>query len=294
MTVNQLGNETTTVFADGAEFVMERVFDAPRELVWQALTDPERIPRWWGKRHTTMTVEEMDVRVGGRWRWVAHTPDGDAPFSGEYLEIEPPGRLVNTEMFDVPPYNEGEPAVVTQTLEDLDGKTKLTSPIALPDGRGARGRARDGHGRRSHRELGPPGRGSPARLTRPLSRHDDPPGDPRRVASCPAHARRREGRSAVEIVVDNLVDRPPSQAVQRRVAFAADATRIIGTHPRLATRVGVTAASVGGIHAHVRTVARTLRAPVSSRCGPADTARRRRRVHPFLPSPAPRRLARAL
>ena len=93
MTVNQLGNETTTVFAEGAEFVMERVFDAPRELVWQALTDPERIPRWWGKRHTTMTVEEMDVRVGGRWRWVAHTPDGDAPFSGEYLEIEPPGRL---------------------------------------------------------------------------------------------------------------------------------------------------------------------------------------------------------
>ena len=95
---------------------MERVFDAPRELVWKALTEAERIPRWWGKRHT-MTVEEMDVRVGGRWRWVAHTPDGDAPFSGEYLEIDPPGRLVNTEMFDVPPYNEGEPAIVTQTLE---------------------------------------------------------------------------------------------------------------------------------------------------------------------------------
>ena len=65
------------------------VFDAPRELVWKALTEAERIPRWWGKRHTTMTVEEMDVRVGGRWRWVAH-PDGDAPFSGEYLEIDPP------------------------------------------------------------------------------------------------------------------------------------------------------------------------------------------------------------
>ena len=132
MTVNQLGNETTTVYADGAEFVMERVFDAPRELVWQALTDPARIPRWWGKREHTMTVEEMDVRVGGRWRWVAHTPDGDAPFSGEYLEIEAPGRLVNTEMFDVPPFNAGEPAIVIQTLEDVDGKTKLTSRSRFP------------------------------------------------------------------------------------------------------------------------------------------------------------------
>ena len=64
MTVKQLGNETTTVYAEGAEFVMERIFDAPRELVWKALTEPERIPRWWGKRHTTMTVAEMEVRVG--------------------------------------------------------------------------------------------------------------------------------------------------------------------------------------------------------------------------------------
>jgi uncharacterized protein YndB with AHSA1/START domain len=132
MTVKQLGNETTTVYADGAEFVMERTFDAPRELVWQALTDPERIPRWWGKREHSMTVAEMDVRVGGRWRWIAQTPDGDAPFSGEYLEVEPPSRLVNTEMFDVPPFNEGEPAIVTQTLEEVGGGTKLTSHSRFP------------------------------------------------------------------------------------------------------------------------------------------------------------------
>ena len=50
MAVQQLGNETTTVYADGAEFVMERIFDAPREFVWKALTEPERIPRWWGLR----------------------------------------------------------------------------------------------------------------------------------------------------------------------------------------------------------------------------------------------------
>ena len=129
----QLGDATTTVYADGAEFVMERIFDAPRELVWRALTEPERIPRWWGPSETTMTVEEMDVRPGGRWRWVSHSADGDAPFCGEYLEVEPPERLVNTEMFDVEPFNQGEPAVVTQTLEDVGGRTRLISRSRFPN-----------------------------------------------------------------------------------------------------------------------------------------------------------------
>lgn len=133
MAVRQLGNETTTVYAAGAEFVMERIFDAPRELVWRALTEPERIPRWWGPRHTTMTVAEMDVRPGGRWRWIAHVPDGDdAPFSGEYLEVVPPERLVHTEIFDVEPFNAGDPAIVTITLETVDGRTKLTSRSRFP------------------------------------------------------------------------------------------------------------------------------------------------------------------
>ena len=133
MATRQLGNETTTVFAVGAEFVMERTFDAPRELVWKALTEPERIPRWWGPRETGVTVVEMDVRVGGSWRWINHTPGGeDAPFKGEYLEVVPPERLVHTEVFDVEPFNMGEPAVVTLTLEAVDGKTKLTSRSRFP------------------------------------------------------------------------------------------------------------------------------------------------------------------
>lgn len=132
MAVQQLGNETTTVYADGAELVMERTFEAPRELVWKALTEAERIPRWWGPRKTSMTVEEMDVRVGGRWRWVAHSDDGDAPFKGEYLEVDPPNRLVNTEIFDVEPFNALAPAIVTQTLEDVGGKTKLVSRSVFP------------------------------------------------------------------------------------------------------------------------------------------------------------------
>jgi uncharacterized protein YndB with AHSA1/START domain len=132
MAVRQLGNETTTVYVDGAELVMERVFDAPRELVWKALTEPERIPHWWGPRKTTMTVETMDVRVGGTWRWVAHTPEGEAvPFKGEYLEVVPPERLVNTEIFDVEPFN-AEHAIVTTTLEDIGGKTRLVSRSTFP------------------------------------------------------------------------------------------------------------------------------------------------------------------
>ena len=86
MPVTQLGNDTTTVLADGTDFVMERVFDAPRELVWKAITEPERIPHWWGPRDIPMTVEHMDFRVGGTWRWIARGSEGDAPFSGEYLE----------------------------------------------------------------------------------------------------------------------------------------------------------------------------------------------------------------
>ena len=133
MPVTQLGDETTTVYAEGTEFVMERVFDAPRELVWKVLTEAEHIPNWWGLRGSTMTVEQMDVRVGGRWRWVAHGSDGDAPFTGEYLEIDPPSKLVNTEAFDVEPFNQGEPAIVTQTLEDVPGgRTKLVSRSVFP------------------------------------------------------------------------------------------------------------------------------------------------------------------
>ena len=132
MPATQLGNETTTVYADGADYVMERVFAAPRELVWKAITQPEHIPNWWGPRDIPMTVEAMDFRVGGRWRWIARSADGEAPFSGEYLEIVPFERIVNTEMFDVEPFNQGEPALVTTTLESVEGGTKLRSTSRFP------------------------------------------------------------------------------------------------------------------------------------------------------------------
>src|SRR5262245_6230845 len=99
MAVMQLGNETTTVYAEGSGFVSARIFDAPREMVWKVLTEAEHIPNWWGPRDRPMTVVDMDVRVGGTWRWVTSSSDGqEVPFKGEYLEVVPPERLVNTEI----------------------------------------------------------------------------------------------------------------------------------------------------------------------------------------------------
>jgi uncharacterized protein YndB with AHSA1/START domain len=118
---------TTTIFSEGGDLTFERTFDAPRALVWRAFMDPELIPRWWGKHGTTTTVVEMDVRPGGRWRYVSSASDrDDVAFFGEYLEIDPPERFSWTFMFDV----EGIGAMggpETYTFEEIDGRTKVVS-----------------------------------------------------------------------------------------------------------------------------------------------------------------------
>jgi uncharacterized protein YndB with AHSA1/START domain len=132
MALPQLGNERTTAYTDGPELVIERVFDAPRDLVWKVMTDPERVTLWWGPRGYTTTVVEMDVRPGGRWRWINHTTGGeDAPFKGEYLEVVPPERIVQTQIFDVPGFDD-RAAINTMTLEDLGGRTKLVARSRFP------------------------------------------------------------------------------------------------------------------------------------------------------------------
>jgi uncharacterized protein YndB with AHSA1/START domain len=132
MAIEQLGNERTTAYADGADLVMERIFDAPRELVWQVMNDPARVTNWWGPVGYTTTVEEMDVRPGGRWRWINHTTGGErAPFKGEYLEVEPPSRSVRTFIFDVPGFDD-RAAVETMVLEDLGGRTKVIARTRFP------------------------------------------------------------------------------------------------------------------------------------------------------------------
>ena len=109
------------------EIVMTRLFDAPRELVYEAMTNAEHIRRWWGWSFWTMPVCEADFRPGGTYRFLGRGPDGqEVPFKGECLEAEPPERVVYTEIYDVAPFNQGEPAVITTTFEDLGGRTKVT------------------------------------------------------------------------------------------------------------------------------------------------------------------------
>jgi uncharacterized protein YndB with AHSA1/START domain len=116
-----------TVYSDGTDLVYERTFDAPRTTVWEAFTSPALIPRWWGPHGTTTEVVEMDVRPGGKWRYVSRAPDrDDVTFHGEYLEIEPPERFTWTFLFDVEGVGEqGGPE--TFTFEEIDGRTKLTT-----------------------------------------------------------------------------------------------------------------------------------------------------------------------
>jgi len=108
------------------EIHMTRLFDAPRELVFEAMTKPEHVRRWWGclDERYSVPVCEIDLRVGGTWRFVGRGPEGDFPaFFGEYLEIDRPGRLVYTEIFE--PFPDAA-SVVTQRLDEEQGKTRLT------------------------------------------------------------------------------------------------------------------------------------------------------------------------
>ncbi|HEV8246038.1 MAG TPA: SRPBCC domain-containing protein [Polyangiaceae bacterium] len=106
------------------EIRLERTFNASRERVWRALTDPELVAQWWG-RGNRLVIERMELRRGGHWRYVEHAADQAHGFEGRYREITPPERIVSTFEWDGMP---GHVAVNTLTLEDLgDGRTKLVS-----------------------------------------------------------------------------------------------------------------------------------------------------------------------
>ncbi len=105
------------------QILITREFDAPKDLVFQAWTTPELVRRWWTAKRGQMTVAEIDLRVGGKWRYVM-VADGDMEvgFHGEYREIVPNERLVSTEVYEGMPEAE---AVNTLTLTETDGRTTL-------------------------------------------------------------------------------------------------------------------------------------------------------------------------
>lgn len=125
--IDRGSTDTMTIYSEGGDLVFERTFDAPRAEVWKAFTDPDLIPRWWGRHGTTTNVVEMDVRPGGKWRYVSSAPDrDDVAFYGEYLEVDPPNGYKWTFMFDVPGVGpQGGPE--TLILEEVGGRTKVTS-----------------------------------------------------------------------------------------------------------------------------------------------------------------------
>lgn len=122
------------------EVVLRRVFNAPRSLVFKAMTQPEHVRNWWGCRDFELTVCEIDFRVGGSYRMVQRAPDGQVhPFRGDYLEIVPPERVVQTFIYDVDGIRD-YPSTETVTLVEQDGKTILTNSIKYLSQQ-----ARDGH-----------------------------------------------------------------------------------------------------------------------------------------------------
>ena len=106
------------------EIRVERIFNAPRDKVWRAITEPELVTQWWGRGNNL--VIERDERVrGGHWRYVEHSDQGVHGFEGRYREVTPPERTVRTFEWDGMP---GHVIIETATFEDLgDGRTKLVS-----------------------------------------------------------------------------------------------------------------------------------------------------------------------
>jgi uncharacterized protein YndB with AHSA1/START domain len=110
------------------QVLIQREFDAPKHLVFRAWTTPELIKRWWTAKRGTVTVADVDLRVGGKWRWALMTDRGfEVAFHGEYREIVPNERLVYTEVFEgLPGGGEDAAAMNTMTFVENDGRTTLT------------------------------------------------------------------------------------------------------------------------------------------------------------------------
>ncbi len=113
------------------EVRMTRLFDAPPALVYEVMTRPEHIREWWGRlgEGYSVPVCEVDLRVGGKWKFVNRHPKGEATFYGEYLDLDPPRRVVFTEIFaDFP----DSPSTVTSELAPEGAKTRLIAIVRYP------------------------------------------------------------------------------------------------------------------------------------------------------------------
>ncbi|HRI43624.1 MAG TPA: SRPBCC family protein [Fimbriimonadaceae bacterium] len=136
----QQTSKLTVTLPNDLEIVLTRSFDAPKHLVFEAFTKCEHYARWWGLRDMTLAQCEMDFRVGGRWRRVLRMPDGsEHPFRGEFIEIVPTEKIVQTFVYDVE-FIRDHPSIETMELTEEGGRTTLTATV-----RHKTKEARDGH-----------------------------------------------------------------------------------------------------------------------------------------------------
>ena len=125
--------KATVTLPSDEQILITREFDASKELVWKAWTEPELVRRWWHANRGEMTVCEIDLRVGGAWRYVMVTPDGfEVGFHGEYRVVEPCERLVSTEAYEGIPDADANAAVDTLTLTELGDRTLMTVLVEHP------------------------------------------------------------------------------------------------------------------------------------------------------------------
>lgn len=126
MTTMRPKNWALVTLPASTQILITRDFDAPKHLVYQAWTRPDLIKRWWSAKRGAVTVADVDLRVGGMWRWVMVTDDGfEVAFHGEYRELIPNERIVCTEVYEGFPDVNAE-SLNTMTFAETDGRTTLT------------------------------------------------------------------------------------------------------------------------------------------------------------------------
>jgi uncharacterized protein YndB with AHSA1/START domain len=130
--VTSSGTAKVTLPAD-EQILITRKFDAPKHLVYEAFTTPELVKRWWHANRGEMTIAEIDLRVGGKWRYVMVADGGlEVGFHGEYREIVPNERVVSTEAYEGIPDPDANATLNTATFTETGGRTMLTILVEAP------------------------------------------------------------------------------------------------------------------------------------------------------------------
>ena len=129
---NRHGSAVITLPSD-TQILITRVFDAPAALIFKALTTPDLVKRWWGFETSEWLVCDIDLRVGGQWRFVTRDAGMEIGFHGEYREIDAPHRLAQTEIYEgAPEPYPNDAALNSLTLTEADGITTMTTLIQVP------------------------------------------------------------------------------------------------------------------------------------------------------------------